>query len=478
MHYKDAVLDDLAASANVAQFVSFAPDGTQRFARLNGYAQNSVFSSVYSAVEVLLAVSAEHSVNIRSFEPSNPKSREFVYGIRNVEEAVAHVARLGSTGLHTIVNETIDVLDGGVSGVAMGSVLEFAPGDTPRCVEKPGTVSVDKRTGLALLRVVYGFELSLPESGTHRVEFSIHPIRRGVRNEHTIIWEIEEVGSIEVVPELHWPNLFSRHVGDKAFGLLVAHLLGASVPMTTVVSRKVAPFSFGDPTGTSETWLRTAPDSQVPGKFTTTRGWQDPFALLQAEDADGGNIASVLSQEGVDARFSGAAIASRNDERSVNLLIEGVRGFGDPFMSGRQAPERLPRELKSRIAVVYRQLASRLGAVRFEWAADDDRIWILQLHLGATPSSQQIIYPGSPRRYRAFDVARGLESLRELVTEVRGTGEGIVLRGRVGITSHFGDVLRRAQIPSKMDGPLTWSPEEEQIELDGAVVVDSMFAKG
>jgi hypothetical protein len=33
----------------------------------------------------------------------------------------------------------VDIEDGGVSGVAYGDMLEFAPGDTPRYVEKPGT---------------------------------------------------------------------------------------------------------------------------------------------------------------------------------------------------------------------------------------------------------------------------------------------------------------------------------------------------
>jgi hypothetical protein len=34
---------------------------------------------------------------------------------------------------------------------------------------------------------------------------------------------------------------------------------------------------------------------------------------------------------------------------------------------------------------------------------------------------------------------------------LQGTGEGIVLAGRVGITSHLGDLLRRARIPSRIE---------------------------
>src|SRR5262249_21798426 len=45
----------------------------------------------------------------------------------------------------------------------------------------------------------------------------------------------------------------------------------------------------------------------APGRFTTVRGWTDPFALVEAEDPRS-EIASVLVQDSVDARYSGAAI--------------------------------------------------------------------------------------------------------------------------------------------------------------------------
>jgi hypothetical protein len=54
-------------------------------------------------------------------------------------------------------------------------------------------------------------------------------------------------------------------------------------------------------------------------------------------------------------------------------------------------------------------------------------------------------------RYYPFEVSDGIEALRELIGRVRGTGEGIVLVGRVGVTSHLGDLLRRAQIPSRIE---------------------------
>src|SRR5208337_823512 len=139
-NFKDAVLDSLSNHGNVAQFVSFSPSLDIRYSRIVGHSPNTSFASLRHAIASLLGASVEKSVNVRSYHPEHPKSREFIYGIRNVESAEAAVRKLASQGLYTIVNETVDVNDGGVSGVALGDVVEFAPGDTPRCVEKPGTV--------------------------------------------------------------------------------------------------------------------------------------------------------------------------------------------------------------------------------------------------------------------------------------------------------------------------------------------------
>lgn len=105
-----------------------------------GLDPNVRFGTAAETVATLLKTSSGESVNVRSYEPESPRSREFVYGLRNVEDAIATIDRLAAEGLHLIVNETIDVSDGGVSGVAYGDVLEFAPDDTPRCVEKPGVI--------------------------------------------------------------------------------------------------------------------------------------------------------------------------------------------------------------------------------------------------------------------------------------------------------------------------------------------------
>src|SRR5262249_30236737 len=85
--YKDAVLISLSERVNIAQFVSFGPDLVQRFARLRTCSPNYVFGGVDNAVRALLEIAPEHSVNVRSFTPENPKSREFIYGLKTVAEA-------------------------------------------------------------------------------------------------------------------------------------------------------------------------------------------------------------------------------------------------------------------------------------------------------------------------------------------------------------------------------------------------------
>ena len=445
--FKDAVLDSLANHGNVAQFVSFSPNLNIRHSRILGYDPNTTFGSVRDAIVAVLSASVEHSVNVRSYHPEHPQSREFIYGLREVNAVETALQRLASEGLYTIVNETVDVNDGGVSGVALGDVIEFAPGDTPRCVEKPGTASLPRNVGLSMLQRVYGFAPAFP-SGRWRIEFSIHPIPRGHREGHTILWEAARESTMQEASRVRWPNKFSRFVGDKAFGLLLADCLGFPVPSTDVISRNVAPFKFGRSTGTGEPWIRTCPFEPVPGKFTTLRGWTDPFKLLAREDPDGTQLASVLSQEGVRATFSGASIGSSDREP----IVEGVEGFGSEFMLGRQPAQPLPA---STIAAV-KELMERVmrvvgGMIKLEWAFDEELVWILQMQQLDHKVHDRVVVPGDARQFRRFDVADGIDKFRDFVEDAKSANDGIILRGAVGITSHFGDILRRSGVPSRIE---------------------------
>jgi hypothetical protein len=90
--HKDEILNSLAATANIAQFVAFRPAGDhlkQSYCRIAGFEENHRFESPKEAIAALLGRSSDRKVNVRSYEPNNPRSREFVYGLQTVEEALA-----------------------------------------------------------------------------------------------------------------------------------------------------------------------------------------------------------------------------------------------------------------------------------------------------------------------------------------------------------------------------------------------------
>ncbi|MFK4258373.1 hypothetical protein [Agrobacterium tumefaciens] len=446
--HKDEILDSLAATANIAQFVAFRPTGgrlVQSYCRIFGFEENYRFQDVRAAITSLLDRSSDKMVNVRSYEPSSPRSREFVYGLKTVDETMAVLDRLAAENLHLIVNETIDIHDGGVSGVVQGQLIEFAPDDTPRCVEKPGASSMPLALGLNTLRTVYGFSPELSFAQNARIEFSVHPRPRGYHQRHTIVWELEWGAPSFLPAALLWPNRFSRHLGDKVFGLLVANELGVPVPKTTVIGRRIAPFTFGRDTGSAEVWTRTAPTEPQPGLYTTVKGWVDPFSLLSVEDPDGSNIRSVICQSAVRAQFSGAAVTGPKAE----VIIEGRKGEGDQFMLGLQLPEKLPAFVLENVNALYSVLSSRLGPVRFEWVHDGDVVWIVQLHCGATGSSADVIVPGEADKWTEFETSAGLEKLRTIL-EALPPEEGVLVLGRVGLTSHVADLLRKANRPAKI----------------------------
>ncbi len=457
-YLKDEVLDRLAMIGNVAQFVSFGPgkEPEQRFSRVSGFEPNQRFTSTREAIEYLMKNSPEGTVNIRGFKPGILKGEPLYYGLDNVDSVLDVLQQKSSDGKFSIVNETIDIHDGGVSGVAMGQVFEFSPGDTPKCVDKPGICRLPRDIGLNLLEKIYGFRPALNFPLSHRVEFSIHPKKRGIRHAHTIIWELEEVNAPDSIPDISWPNNFSRMLGDKAYGLLIADSLGLPTPLTTVISRTVAPFTFGSKTGLAEVWMRTCPDVRSPGKYPTSYGWQDPFKMMAALDHQAelepgaARVASVLAQEAVTPVYSGSLIPG--GAAGKEPYIEGVQGAGDAFMVGRTPPEALPGEVIKAVQEIYLAAFQHLGPVEMEWVFDGKKAWLVQLHKSEASALPGIIYGGEAGTFIEFKVEDGLEALRKLIAGIAetNTDTGIILIGDVGITSHFGDLLRRARIPSRL----------------------------
>lgn len=448
---KDDVLNELARTYNVAQFVSFGPGDLGL--RHHAVREATGFDGpLEDTLADLLRATTSGSINIRSFTAERPAGNPFHYGISNVATAAALIRELGRSGLYTIANETLDVNDGGVSGVAAGGIVEFSPGDTPRAVEKPGIARLPLQTGFEVLHNVYGFPIDFGELLRTRLEFSLHPLRCGTRHEHTIVWEASEYVAGQLKSEITWPNNFSRFLGDKAFGLAVAHALGHAVPYTTVVCRNLAPFSFGDRTGSAEWWMRTAPKEPVAGKYSTTLGWTDPFALLDREDDERRTIASVLCQEGVNPLYSGATKPTEDPELDI---VEGVSGRGDRFMLGEDIPVVLPTEIVEDVRQVTAALRKQLGDVRIEWAHDGTRVWILQMHrvLGATNRLLGKDADAPVASWVTYDTAAGLETLRDLLANASTHNEGVEVVGEFGLTSHIGELLAHSPVPIRLCRP-------------------------
>jgi hypothetical protein len=441
MLFKDEVLEKVAREGNIAQFLSFDPELRLRLWNVRDFEPKE---DLIGLLNDLIEKSSDKSVNIRSFKPEQPKGFRLEYGKTNAEEVLGLLKEKAASGLYTIVNETIDVDDGGVSGVVLGDVIEFTPHDTPKGVDKEGVCSLPRTVGLNMLENVYGFRPALDYDRNLRVEFSIHPIRRGIRNEQTIIWEIESFDNPTTHSTTNWPNNFSTHLGDKVFGLLLAHHSGLLVPLTTAICRSVAPFTFGTPTGLAESWIRTAPRTRTPGKFSTFFGWKDPFKLLAEEDPGQDLIASVISQRSVDFLYSGSLLT----QKGAKPYIEGTTGRGDEFMLGKEIGE-LPANVVDAVSKVFEKAYGKFGPVEMEWVFDGKKVWIVQLHRSQENEGDlTVIVPGEASEFVDFAVKDGLESLRSLISDLSRTGKGIRLVGNVGITSHYGDVLRKSGIPS------------------------------
>lgn len=447
---KDDKLEEIRrAGGNIARFLSISPEFKEKHVNIGeGYKTEG---DIRKDIVSLIKASKGKSVNIRSFSESSMKSCRFVYGKRleDINEIMEIIKENCSEGKYSIVNETIDVNDGGVSGVLLNNIIEFAPNDTPRCVEKPGSCRMERGMGLHMLETVYGFYPATDMPQNYRTEFSLHPAREGLLGTNTIVWEFEEFPYEKMEVKMEWPNRFSKFIGDKAFGLIVADYLGFNVPKTTVIARNVPPFTFGKDTGLNETWIRTAPVVKEPGKYFTGDRWQDPFELMAQEESKGEkdiNIASILSQKAVEALYSGGAIVGSSENED---LIESVKGKGDDFMTGKYEEE-ISEEAKEKLKAEMERLrafSKLLGNVSIEWVYDGKQIWIVQLNQIRDASDGHTIVKGEASRYEKFDVSLGLEALREKIREIE-EGTGIELMGEVGISSHFGDVLRQAQVPS------------------------------
>jgi hypothetical protein len=149
-------------------------------------------------------------------------------------------------------------------------------------------------------------------------------------------------------------------------------------------------------------------------------------------------------QEGVDAKYSGGAAVRESGE----LIVEGVVGLGDTFMLGKTAPTALPHRILSDVEDALDDLRQALGPCRMEWVHDGEQVWLVQVHVGGISGDPIRIVEGYADEWIDFNVIEGLEQLRLMLANPDIVGKGIRLIGDVGITSHFGDLLRGSGIPS------------------------------
>lgn len=438
---------------NIAQYISIDPNENIKHVMINEFSNKTC--DLKELVIELIKSSRTGAVNIRSFSPSIMKGNTLIYNknICDIDEIITEVKKNCSEGKHSIINENIDVNDGGVSGVVLGDVVEFAPKDTPKCVDKEGVCLLEKKLGYHILKTVYGFKPEFCFGDEYRVEFSIHPNREGVNHRHTIVWEYELFENVDHNVKIMWPNKFSKFIGDKTFGLMIADYLGFNVPFTIAITREVAPFTFGKKTGLFEKWIRTCPITKEPGRYYTSSQWTDPFILMNIEEEKGDNdinIAAILSQDAVESKYSGGAIISKYEQNDV---VEGVSGNGEKFMLGEEFKSFLPKYVKDELKQVmnaFRGYNDLLGDVSIEWVYDDNKIWVVQLNQLKNNAYGNIIVSGKPSTYEKFIVEDGLEALRSKIQSIKNKNIGIELVGNIGITSHFGDLLRQSNIPSRV----------------------------
>jgi hypothetical protein len=132
-------------------------------------------------------------------------------------------------------------------------------------------------------------------------------------------------------------------------------------------------------------------------------------------------------------------------------FVEGVSGYGDEFMLGERSPEQLPEMVIEDVRTLAARARKGLGPVRLEWVHDGTRAWVAQMHLSAQWYSPNVINPGEPQSgWSEFDAADGLEALAETIAQAQRGGRGVLVSGNVGVTSHVGDLLRKAGIPARM----------------------------
>ncbi len=127
-------------------------------------------------------------------------------------------------------------------------------------------------------------------------------------------------------------------------------------------------------------------------------------------------------------------------------------------MVGERERENLPDEVLEKVKELCNQVRkfnSLIGDVSIEWVYDGEEVWVVQMNQLTVESSKvedgyRTIVKGDPSTFEKVYVRDGLDNLRKIIELSKFNNSGIDLIGNVGITSHFGDLLRLAGIPSRL----------------------------
>jgi pyruvate,water dikinase len=140
-------------------------------------------------------------------------------------------------------------------------------------------------------------------------------------------------------------------------------------------------------------------------------GYRHGFADVAATPPSGLAATSgmaVIVQRMIDADYAGVAFV----EAGGQACVEGVAGLGDVLVSGRSSPTALPAELRSRVEQLGREVSARLGGSQdIEWAAEGDRIWLLQARPLTAPLPSSL-----PEKLRLWTGANVQEAVPRALT--------------------------------------------------------------
>lgn len=453
---------------NVAQFFSVSPvvedctmDDFMRMRakcrRIKPSINNVEDTRIVELVDTLLSQSNSGKVSIRTFTRDQSSGNPLKLGLSNRDEILNILYKNSIDGYYSIVNEYIDICDGGVSGVICNDVIEFSPNDTPRCVEKDGVCRLPARIGIKMLRIIYGVNIGFLWKKNKRIEFSIHTKKIGYLDKLYTVWEITDTNEFDenIKVPIMYPNNFSKHIGNKTFGLILAHILGLNVPSGIVINRNIRPFTLttNPKRLPDDTIMRPAPSIKLPGEIDSKFEYTDVFEFMK-EGME--NVPSLILQERVLAEYSGAAQITEDCQRCD---IEGVQGFGDKFMLGMQEPGELPSKVIDKLEGSFdkiKEYRELLGDINLEWVYSD-RVWIVQFDCVNNENKAISFTTEEPESWVQIAVPEtNLKQFRESVEDlleqrdITGTNFGIEIRGNIGMLSHYGDIIREYNIPAKI----------------------------